>query len=177
MKIEKKQFVFIGLGIVILAAVAYIAYRSQDPGIKKDANGQFITRETINTRPSVPEKDSVSLDESIAKPVSVFPNTPRPGLDKKARIFNLEINEDKFSPDTIIVNDWDSVVINVKAIDKDYDFTQPNLSIKTNIPKGETAIIRNGFGQEGGVKLTFFCSLCGGPGKGPTGQIIIVPKE
>ena len=176
MKIEKKPLIFISAGVIILAVVLLISYKSQNPEIKKNSTGQFITREVISERYEVPEIDTVGLAKNIARPTSVLPAHPKPGQDKRVRLFHLSIEKDKFFPDTIIVNDWDDVLIYVKAVDKDYDFTQPDLSMNQPITKGATVIIRQGFGETKGVKLTFYCSSCGGPLKGPRGQILTVPK-
>ena len=176
MKIEKKPLIFISTGVIILAIVLLISYKSQNPEIKKNSIGQFITREVISKRYEVPEIDTVGLPDNIARPTSVLPARPKPGQDKRVRFFNLSIEKDKFFPDTIIINDWDDVLIYVKAVDKDYDFTQPDMGVSKPIPKGQTAIIKQGFGETKGVKLTFYCASCGGPLEGPRGQILTVPR-
>lgn len=178
MIIERKKLIFIVVGIFILATVIFLSYKNpKKPELEKDPFGHFITREIIKEKYDVPEKDTTNLPENIARPTQVFPGVPVNNQPQQSRAFNILIENDKFFPDTIIVNDWDDIVLYVKAIDKDYDLTQPNISFNKTIPKGQTVVFRHGFGETGGIKLTFFCTSCGGPEKGPIGQILIVPRE
>lgn len=177
MKSSKKNFIFISVGILILLLIVIISYKnSQSPKIEKTPDGLFVTREEVKGNYSVPEIDSENVPATVAKPFRVLPTIPREGA-KKTRIFNLIIENDEFKPKTIIINDWDEMAVYIKAIDKDYDFIQPNLNISRKIPKGETVLVKNSFGQEGGIRLYFYCPSCGGPEKGPIGEIIIVPKK
>lgn len=175
MKIERDKIFLVAFGVVVLVVILVFAFRHKDSDLKKNPDGTFITREILKDHYDVPEKNSTGVSENIAKPESVL--SAGSENEKKVRIFNIQIENDRFSPETVIVNDWDSMIIYITALDKDYDFTQPDLSINKPIPKGQTAIIRNGFGETKGAKLIFYCTSCGGPTKGPTGEIIVVPKS
>lgn len=138
---------------------------------KKDSG--FVTMEESPKNIAVPEKDTQNLPENIAKPEVFYAQKWRPGTG--LRVFSLTIEGDTFKPDTVIVNEFDRVKINLTSVDKDYDFTQPDMGTPLKIPKGETKFVE--FQAQGGKKLTFYCTLCGGPAKGPIGNIIIKPKE
>ncbi|MEK9173512.1 MAG: hypothetical protein AAB594_03015 [Patescibacteria group bacterium] len=138
---------------------------------KKD--NEFITMQNSPPNVVVPEKDTQNLPGNIAKPEVFYELKRRPGTG--LRVFSLTIEGDTFKPDTVIVNEFDRVKINLTAVDKDYDFTQPDMGRPMKIPKGTTEFIE--FQAQGGKKLTFYCALCGGPEKGPIGNIIIKPKE
>ncbi|MEK7138400.1 MAG: hypothetical protein AAB787_02730 [Patescibacteria group bacterium] len=176
MKIEKKSFLLIIFGIVVLGLIVFFAFKSENPEIKKDASGKFLTREVISRAYEVPEVDTVGLPENIAVPSLVLPLNPPPGNTKRLRVFNLSIEGDRFSPDTIIVNDWDEFSIYVTAIDKDYDFTQPDMGVSVKTSKGERVLIKQSFGETKGARFYFFCASCGGPLQGPRGQILTVPR-
>ncbi len=117
---------------------------------------------------TVPDENS-SVPSNVAKPDSVLPAAP--GSDSSYRNLSIKIQSDKFSPDTIIVNQNDVVVLNILAVDKNYDFTQPDYGFKFNISKGDTKPLN--FQASASGKFTFFCSSCGGPQKGPVGYIIV----
>lgn len=120
---------------------------------------------------TVPGPDSLAA-VNVAKPNLVTPASP--GSPSNFRRFNLEIKGDKFIPDTVIVNKGDVVDLALTAVDKSYDFTQPDFGLKRSIPKGQTGGLQ--FGATSAGKFTFFCSACGGPDKGPVGYIIIIER-
>ena len=119
----------------------------------------------------VPGSNSLA-PPNVAKPTTVVPASP--GGSESLRRFSLKIQDDKFSPDTVIVNKGDVIQLSITALDKNYDFTQPDFGFKKSISKGQTQEI--GFQASAVGKFTFFCSACGGPDKGPVGYIIIAAK-
>lgn len=114
--------------------------------------------------------DKVSGD--IAVPSSVVEAAP--GVQAKSRSFDVTVSGDKFTPSTVVVNAGDTTSIHFTALDKDYDFTQPDMGLSAKLLKGKSQLIQVSPAISG--KFTYFCSSCGGPAKGPVGYIVVVPK-
>lgn len=174
---EKGKIISIVIGVVVLGLIIFLApWAKRPPGpLQGPESGgtqaQPITRARAPIDAKVPESNS-SAPSNVAKPNLVTPASP--GSSSNFRLFNLKIEGDKFTPDTIIVNKGDVVSLTITAVDKSYDFTQPDYGLKRLMTKGQTGVVEFGAGTAG--KFTFFCSSCGGPDKGPVGYIIIVAK-
>lgn len=85
---------------------------------------------------------------------------------------NNAVGDDVFSPDTVVVKKGDIVDLEITAVNQDYDFTQPDYGFSSIVlPKGKAVQIQ--FQALNVGKFTFYCTSCGGPGKGPVGYIII----
>jgi plastocyanin len=132
----------------------------------------FATREAAPQNIVVPDQNSKDVPEGVAVPDTVALSNP---ITKSSyRDFSVKVNEDKFIPDTIIVKAGDILHFDFKAIDKDYDFTQPDYGISGLVlAKGKTIPLN--FGNTIAGKFTFYCSSCGGPESGPVGYIIAAP--
>lgn len=121
----------------------------------------------------VVEKDSDIKDEKIAKPENVSPASQV--SNSSIRTFELIVAENnKFNPEFITAYKGDVVDFYIKAVDKDYDFYQPDYGYKQIIKKGEQKRIQFQVATEG--KFIFYCESCGGPDKGPIGYIIVKSK-
>ena len=123
---------------------------------------------TITKAPdvAVPDVNSTNLPKNIAKPETVIPTG-----SASIRIFEIKAEGGKFTPDTLIVNNRDTVKIKLTSVDKDYDFTLPFYGLKYVIEKSKTADITFSVSNQG--KIPFYCTSCGGPDKGPVGYLII----
>ncbi len=58
------------------------------------------------------------------------------------RSFNITIQNEAYTPDTVIVNQGDTVNLDLTAVDAAYGFTQPDYGFNAAIPKGKTQIIQ-----------------------------------
>ncbi|MEK7508079.1 MAG: cupredoxin domain-containing protein [Patescibacteria group bacterium] len=132
-----------------------------------------VTREAPPKDIVVPDTDSQNLQQNIAKPEVV--SRASQTNNSSYRSFDIKIERDAFMPDTIIVYEGDTTNINVTAVDKDYDFTQPDYGFKVLIKKGETKKIQ--FGATAAGRFLFYCDSCGGPDKGPRGYVVIASKK
>jgi len=119
----------------------------------------------------VPEEKS-ETPKDVAKPVETAPAAV--GRDEKFRQFTLEAKGNAFTPNKIIVNQGDSVRIDLTAVDRNYDFTQDDYGIKSAVKRGETKSVY--FGATAAGEFVFYCSICGGPDKGARGTITVVPR-
>ena len=176
---EKEKIISIAVGFLVLGLVIFLVpWTKQPPGQRE---GPIIERGGTKLQPTtrtpapisaiVPESNS-SASLNVAKPTVVVPASP--GGSESLRRFSLKIQDDKFSPDTVIVNKGDVIQLSITAVDKKYDFTQPDFGFKKSISRGQTQEI--GFQASAVGKFIFFCGACGGPDKGPVGYIIIVAK-
>lgn len=115
----------------------------------------------------VPDANATNLPKNVAKPETVIPSG-----SAAIRIFEIKADANKFTPDTLIVNNRDTLKIKLTAVDKDYDFTQPDYGLLNYLAKqGQTRTIE--FGTSAPGKFTFYCASCGGPDKGPVGYLVI----
>jgi heme/copper-type cytochrome/quinol oxidase subunit 2 len=121
---------------------------------------------------TVPEAGQTNVPEGVAVPKNVSPASVV--SDAKMRVFEMKIENNKFTPQEFIVKQGDIFDANVTAIDKDYDFTQPDYGFNLSIKKGETKRVQ--FQATAAGKFIFYCKSCGGPEKGPVGYLVVVPK-
>lgn len=176
---SRNKIIYVVLAVVAVALVGATVFVKLEvqKGSNPSAGGSPTTVGTVDNNLKVPEASSTDLPKNVAKPELVAPAGP--STDASQRNFPPIIAEgNKFVPDTIIVREKDIIRIKITAIDKNYDFTQPEFGFDGNakiiIPKGETKTIEF---QTGGVgKFKFYCSTCGGPEKGPVGYINVVSK-
>jgi nitrous oxide reductase len=121
----------------------------------------------------VPEVGETNVSKGVAVPRNVIPAST--ASEAKIRNFSeMKIENNTFVPEEFIVKQGDVFDVNVTAVDKDYDFTQPDYGFNLNIKKGETKRVQ--FQATASGKFTFYCKSCGGPEKGPIGYLTVVPK-
>ena len=121
---------------------------------------------------TVPEAGQTNVPEVVAVPKNVSPASVV--SDAKMRAFEMKIENNKFTPQEFIVKQGDIFDADVTAVDKDYDFTQPDYGFNLSIKKGETKRVQ--FQATAVGKFVFYCKSCGGPEKGPVGYLVVVPK-
>ncbi|MEK7212498.1 MAG: cupredoxin domain-containing protein [Patescibacteria group bacterium] len=176
--------------IILVAVVGGYLLMKQPPSGKKSEAGQTgaaggggtqltapVTRETAPAKiggweVSVPGKDSANVPENVAKPEVV--GVGNPAGTTSYRSFSIKAEGDKFSPDTIVVKEKDTVRLSINAIDKDYDFTQPDYGFKVAVKKGDSKPLQ--FDASASGKFLFYCAACGGPNKGPIGYLIVTAQ-
>ena len=132
---------------------------------------QTVTRVTAPQNVTVPALGQ-TVASSVAPPQAVSPANAHTA--SQYRSFSIQAKNNAFTPNTIIVNQGDIVNISVAAVDKNYDFTQPDYSFRQAIPMGQSKTIQ--FGATASGKFTFYCASCGGPSSGPIGYIIVAAK-
>lgn len=137
---------------------------SFDPSIK--------TRMPIDPSVVAPAADS-QVSQNIAQPVSVSPLMRNSKY--KLRAFRISIADNKFLPDTVIVEIGDAAHIDFIAVDKDYDIYQPEYGFKQTVKKGETGSVE--FRADATGTYTFFCVRCGGPSEGPRGYLMVTERK
>ena len=123
----------------------------------------------------VPEKDEeipAELIEIVAKPENTLPPLDGDESGPKIRRFTIKAENDNFTPKQIIVNENDVVDLSIEAVDKDYDLFLPNYNMRQSIALGKTKSLNFEANLVGRFK--FFCPACGGPDKGPSGEIVVV---
>jgi heme/copper-type cytochrome/quinol oxidase subunit 2 len=180
---KKKVIIYAVVALVVIAGLAYFLVGSTGkPGTVYQQPGDSTT--TTTGTPKSTTHASVSADTKIpgvgdqtsggvGAPITVVPAAP--GITALARSFDISVQNDKFTPSTVTVLVGDTVNISITAVDKDYDFTQPDYGLSSPLPKGVKKLIL--FQGTSSGKYTFFCKSCGGPDKGPVGYIVVVPKQ
>lgn len=122
---------------------------------------------TATSATTAPEKPKAQPE--LAIPEEAVPVNPK--SESNLRVFNLSIKNNKVLPKEIRVYNGDVIDINVKAVDKNYNFEIPSYGLSAQINKGETKKIQ--FQATNIGKFTFECSLCSPKF---TGLIIVVPR-
>lgn len=183
---NKKIIIYAVVALVVIAGlVIFLVSSTGKPG-SGSQTGTSTTTTTATTSTGTPQSTTyapVSADTKIpgvgeqtsggvGAPITVVPAAP--GITALARSFNVSVQGDKFTPSTLTVLIGDTINISITAIDKDYDFTQPDYGLSTPLPKGVNKLVL--FQGMTSGKYTFFCKSCGGPDKGPVGYIVVVPK-
>jgi heme/copper-type cytochrome/quinol oxidase subunit 2 len=185
---SKKEILIIAVAVVVVVAGVGIYYWSGGnktgssalvpvAGTTGSAGTGTVTSAsaTIQLVPSnvvVPVQNASSVPAGVAAPTIVTPGSPSGST--KYRSFSINISGGAYTPNTVIVNQGDTVHISLTAVGGSYDFTQPNYGLSLTIPEGQTKPVQ--FDADTAGKFTFYCASCGGPAKGPTGYIEVVAK-
>jgi len=190
---KKKIIIISGLGIIlillIVVIIANVSHKKtnklvetnpeQTPAVSVPAVSEPEVATVDPFRAEVPEDIAVpeigtpltaAQKEEIALPTVVVPAAP--GVTSKYRSFDIKAEDGKFVPLQVIVNVGDTVHVNFTAVDKAYDIVFPSYNMKQTAQAGQTKILEFQAIAEG--KFTYYCQLCGGPDKGPKGNIIVV---
>ena len=169
--------------VVILAVVATILFKVgrgkktvspvASPGAGGGAEeGGSATRAPAPQDVVIPDKSSANVPENVAKPNMQTPANP--ANSATFRGYALHAENDTFVPDTVIVKQGDTVHLELTAVDKEYDFTQPDYGFSVTVARGAKKTFQ--FDATAAGKFTLFCKSCGGPSQGPVGAIVVVPK-
>ncbi len=187
----KKKIVIIIALIVVVGGAMLVGYslrgnnvgtvqndaQNTTPSTQGSTSAQGVatssTKTAVPANVSVPNKGATSTVLGAAIPVVQAAGDP--SGDVSYRSFAIAIKNGAFSPSTVIVDQGDTVNLNLTAVDASYGFNQPDYGFSvTTIPKGKMQVIQFQALQPG--NFTFYCASCGGPSKGPVGHIIVVPK-
>jgi heme/copper-type cytochrome/quinol oxidase subunit 2 len=165
--------VFAGISLLVKSPPSGGVSGTSGPGAKPPTQPSGpVTREAAPQNIVVPSQNSKNTPQNVAVPTTVSPANV--AGTSNYRNFNVTAEGGKFTPDTVTVYLNDQIVLNITAVDRDYDFTQPDIGASIPIPKGTTKTIRTQATATG--KFTFYCASCGGPAKGPLGYLIVAPK-
>ena len=193
----RKKWLIAILVIIIIALIAYIAFTAKQKSpastkveVPKATENQETPAPAANTQEigtnvsdkfrvevpkdiKVPEVNDQTLSpeqkKNIAIPTVVTPAAP--GVESKYRSFDIKAEGGVFSPSNVVVNQGDTVHVNLTAVDKDYDLVIPSFSMKQTAKKGQTRIIEFQASQSG--SFVFYCEICGGVTSTAKGNIII----
>ncbi len=129
-------------------------------------------KEEVPANTKVPGIGEVGMSTGVAIPKAVAQAAPL--AETSFRSFDIKVSGGTFTPDTIIVGSGDTVHISLTAVDKSYDFTEPDYGFHVPLPRGRTKLIE--FAAVTSGKFTFFCESCGGTASKSKGFLIVVPK-
>lgn len=180
---KNKIIILVAVAVVVILVVVFWNARSKKTvqqlpapaaGTQSNTPQGPVTREEAPQNVVVPEagKSNQNLPKDVAIPESVAPLNPQSSA--KNRTFSVRVENDKFTPGNLIVNKNDNLDISFTAVDKNYDFTQPDFGFKLPLPKGKSTHVIFQATAEG--KFSFYCSSCGGPREGPVGYVIAAAK-
>ncbi len=173
---EKKIFAVVGIILVILAvglAIGLVARHTVNPQSGATSptvpmyNGRVLN-DIYN--PTVPQNAAPTNAQQVT-PASTDPN-----LSTRSRLYAMSASASGFSPNSITVNEYDTVRINFTAADGDYDFSIPYLGVNfSTVPKGMTKLLM--FNASGAGVFGFECNTaCPQSGK-IKGTLTIIPYK
>ncbi len=186
---NKNTLIWVGVAVVVVvvgAAIYYSAAGVPAPGGSAQSEqssspaGTAALPSSTTAKPlpsggagiTVPSVNASSVPAGVAAPTVVASGSPSGATS--FRSFNITETASAFTPNTIIVNQGDTVHINVTAQGGSYDFTQPDMGLDLSVGAGQTKVVQ--FDADLAGKLQFYCKSCGGPAKGPVGYIEVVSK-
>ena len=175
---KRKIAVIVVVVLAVAATIFFVAFRakkSTTPVVQPSApsgTGGSPTRAPAPVDVVIPGKNSTNVPVNVAKPNIETPANP--GNSATFRGYAIRAANDAFSPDTIIVKQGDTVHLEFTAVDKDYDFTQPDYGFSVTVARGATKAFQ--FDATASGKFVLLCRSCGGPSQGPVGSIVIVAK-
>jgi nitrous oxide reductase len=179
---NKKIIQLISIVLVLLIALFVVLFltKTEKSKINEEANQgvsapQSTTWQEVDKNIVVPssKEEAQNLGENVAKPQNVV--KANANTDSNIRTFEgILIENNEFRPSEFRLKQGDVFDIFAKAVDKDYDITQPDYGVILKVKKGEQKRLQ--FQVTAPGKFVFYCSLCGGPDKGPKGYLVVVPK-
>jgi plastocyanin len=167
---ERSKIILGAILVLLVAILAFAAHRSkQNPTADNSQNSdeQMVTRQAAPSNVKVPEKGMSDVPKNVAIPTVTA--VAGPGRNERLRLFEVNAQGNAYTPDTIIARKGDTVHLTIHAVDRDYNFTQPDYGFNVAIPKGSTQSIEMSVSAPG--TFTFFCSTC--ENKNMTGQLIV----
>lgn len=168
--IFSKQVLLPASAVVILGIIGFIVFFAG--GNSPSTTQQTPSGNTNLSDTVVPEK-GVRLSEDVAPPITTAPASQV--TQSNLREFQITADKGEFSEREIRVYQGDIVKLTVRAVDRLYVIVQPDYGIQINAQKGKTGTAQ--FGASAAGTYLFYCESCGGPSKGPTGTIVVVPKK
>ena len=176
---NKKGIIIIALAAVVIVAVVVAVIAARRQGSATNGNPQSAAVAPVSSTHS-PMPENVVVPEAGAQNVSPGVAVPQvesaasASSNAKYRSYNIIVQNGEFMPSTIAVNQGDEVNLQIGAVGGNYDFTQPDYGIRISLPNGKSEHFE--FGATAPGKFAFYCSLCGGPAKGPVGYLIVAGK-
>lgn len=184
MDAKKKIMIVIAL-VVVVAILVFAGYEwrtntpatstnpapasSSNSGVTAAPASSVVTRTSVPANTVVPDKGATGIPANVAVPTVQGPGDPAGNVSYRS--FNIKIENNVFSPSTVIVKQGDTVNLSLTAVDANYGFTQPDYGFNASIAKGQTKSAQFQVLQSG--DFIFYCGSCGGPSKGPVGHIIV----
>ena len=163
--------------IFLIVGISKIKKSSPPPSTQETSPTEEVkenlTHLAVPENISVPEINQETTLPDVAKPISVSPAAPQ--SDRSLRKFEIKAEGNKFQPQEIIAYEKDIVRINITAVDKDYDWTQPDYGFNVKIPKGTTKPIEFQVTTTG--RFIFYCEACGGLKSSAIGYVTVVPAR
>lgn len=167
---QTKIPLFAGILIGVVATLGVLAVLNRDkilPALERVGQGapeqvkrnpnalptvEGGTREKILRDVETPDAESTST-EGIAIPRY----TTAAGKKGEAsfRVFNVEVTNNAFIPETIVVNDGDLIKLEIQAKDGDYDIFFPDFGVYKELPEGKLVTLQFQAAPFG--KYSFFC--------------------
>ena len=184
MDAKKKIMIVTVIAVVILAVIVFAGYEwranaptvstsvpasNSNSGAASAPTPSIVTRTAVPANTVVPDKGATGIPANVAVPAVQGPGDPAGNVSYRS--FNIKIENNVFSPSTVIVKQGDTVNLSLTAVDGNYGFTQPDYGFNAPIAKGQTKNAQFQVLQSG--DFLFYCGSCGGPSKGPVGHIIV----
>jgi heme/copper-type cytochrome/quinol oxidase subunit 2 len=176
---QKNNLIIAVAAIVLLVSIILFWPRAKTsptqsgtpPSNSQGLTSQSATVAAVPANIGVPNEGD-NVGSGVAVPQIQTPAHPSGAGTGDFRQFAISADNNAFVPATVIVKSGDIIDLEITAVDKNYDFTQPDYGFSAvSLPKGETTKVQ--FQALNTGKFTFYCASCGGPNKGPIGYVIV----
>jgi cytochrome c oxidase subunit 2 len=150
----KKGQVGIVVGIVVIVLVL--------------AGGFFLFNDRFNP-PSNNEQGIVVKEKSDSQDVG---STNGESSTPETKEFNVIAKQWDFSPDTITVNEGNTVILNIESIDVTHGFALSEFGVSERLESGKTTTVEFVADKKG--SFSFFCNVLCGSGHGSMRGTLVV---
>lgn len=173
---KKKILVVLGIVLAIIVVGLVIGFAVKKIGVPAGPAASS-SEPMYNGRPlNELYNPEVPSNAAPTEAKQVGPASPDKSITIQSRLYDISASTQGFSPDTLTVNEYDTVRINFTAVDGAYDFSIPYLGVGfAPVPKGTTKLLV--FTASGAGTFSFECgNACPASGK-IKGSIIIIPYK
>lgn len=146
---------------------------ADDSGVEVNAEVKGETENVFNVAPSSDQNVNANVNANVNVNIDAGTGSDTPVSSEPAtKTFNLTLTKFSFSPDNMVVNVGDKVVVNATSVDTTHGFSIADLGVNLVIPQGETKSTTFIASKAG--TYTFRCSVyCGSGHTQMTGTLIV----
>ncbi|GEM_PF-893041 len=138
------------------------------PEVPPDDFAEVNTDSSGTTENTVNENTNTSINTNAPIPASELESKKQPSI----KTFDLIATQFEFSPNSLVVNEGDTVIVKMTSVDVAHGFGLADFGVNITVPAGETKTAQFVATKKG--TFTFFCSVfCGVGHGGMTGKLIV----
>ena len=165
-----KMLWIIIVGVLVVLVGGFFLFNSSDSG--SDSSEGVVVVDSPEDSQVVGETNDGTADETTTDTsTSTSQDTTQPAQETKE--FDVIAKQWEFSPNPIVVNEGDNVVLNIQSIDVTHGFVLSAFSVNERLSPGQTTKVEFTADKKG--SFSFFCNVasCGVGHSGMNGILIV----